>query len=81
MCGKDCIWNPATCSCENGKYLACINDDSVIACDEIIEKTSTLPKKFNEKKQQPVKQIKFYTLLAFFINYHNIHYSLLPDKI
>ena len=20
-CGKDYIWNPATCSCENGKYL------------------------------------------------------------
>ena len=31
------IWNPATCSCENGKYLASIMDDSVITCEEIIE--------------------------------------------
>ena len=28
-------WNPATCNCENGKYLASIMDDSVITCDEI----------------------------------------------
>ena len=27
---KDYIWNPATWSCENGKYLASITDDSVI---------------------------------------------------
>ena len=33
---KDYVWNPATCSCENGKYLASILDDSVIICDEII---------------------------------------------
>ena len=32
---KDNIWNPATCSCENGKYLANITDDSVITCHEI----------------------------------------------
>ena len=32
--------NPATCSCENGKYLASIIDHSVIRCDEIIEKRS-----------------------------------------
>ena len=25
-----------TCSCENGKYLASIMDDSAITCDEII---------------------------------------------
>ena len=30
ICKKDYIWNPATCSCENGKYLANIADDSVI---------------------------------------------------
>ena len=23
---KDCIWSPATCSCENGKYLASIDN-------------------------------------------------------
>ena len=37
MCGKDFIWNPATCSWKNGKYLASIIDDSVIMCDEVIE--------------------------------------------
>ena len=24
---KVIVWNPATCSCENGKYLASIMDD------------------------------------------------------
>ena len=34
---KYCIWNPATRSCENGKYLANTMDDSVITYDEIID--------------------------------------------
>ena len=37
ICKKDYIWNSAICSCENGKYLASIMDDSVIICEEIIE--------------------------------------------
>ena len=49
------IWNSATCSCENGKYLASINDDSVVTCDETIdadaklydEETKTIPKNSN----------------------------------
>ena len=36
---KNYIWNPATCSCGNGKYL-----DSFIAYDEIIDKAKTIPK-------------------------------------
>ena len=36
-CGKGYIWNPATCSCENGRYAGSIIDDSVITCDEIME--------------------------------------------
>ena len=37
MCAKkDYIWNPATCTCENGEYLGSIIDDSVITCDDII---------------------------------------------
>ena len=35
VCEKDYAWNPATCNCENGKYLASIM--SKIICDEIIE--------------------------------------------
>ena len=42
------------CSCENGKYLASIMDDSSITCDEIIEsydeETETIPTNFNVKK-------------------------------
>ena len=34
---KDYVWNPATCSCENGKYLASIRDNSAIMFDEIME--------------------------------------------
>ena len=34
ICEKDYIWNPAACSCNNGKYLASITDNSVITCDK-----------------------------------------------
>ena len=49
LCGKDNIWNSATCSHENGKYLASIMDDSVITCDKIIELCDD-ETNFNEKK-------------------------------
>ena len=34
LCEKDYVWNPATCKCKNGKYLANIMDNSAIICDE-----------------------------------------------
>ena len=37
ICEKDYIWNPATCCCKNGKYLANVNDHSVITHDLIID--------------------------------------------
>ena len=38
ICEKDYIWNPATCSRKNDKYLiSVINDDLVIICDDIIQ--------------------------------------------
>ena len=48
------IWNPPTCSFENGKYLASIIDDSVIMWDEIIDAEE---KNYSNKfqKKQPVK--------------------------
>ena len=57
ICEKEDIWNSATCSCKNGKYLANIVDDSVIMCDEIIdgeakpygEETKTISTSFYEK--------------------------------
>ena len=49
VCEKDYVWNPATCSCKNGKYLARVMDDSVIMCDEVIESYNE-EINFNEKK-------------------------------
>ena len=70
MSEKDYVWNPITCSCENGKYLASITDDSAIMCDEIIEsyneETKTIPTNFNEKKAN-CKMQNFYILLAFLL--------------
>ena len=64
---KDYVWNPATCNCENGKYLASIMDDSAITCDKIIEsyqeETTTISNNFNEKKAT-CKTQNFYILLA-----------------
>ena len=37
VCEKDYVWNPVTCNCENGKYLASIMDDSANICDEVIK--------------------------------------------
>ena len=35
---KNYVWNPVTCGCENGKYLASIMDDSAIIWDEVIRR-------------------------------------------
>ena len=63
VCEKDYVWKPATCSCENGKYLTSIMKDSTITCDEIIksyaEEAKTIPTNFAEKK-------------AIFIDYYSI---------
>ena len=66
MCKGDYIWNPATCSCRNGKYLGSTTDDTVIKWDEIIEETKTFPTNFNEKKVT-CKTKKFYISLVFLI--------------
>ena len=44
---KKNVWNPATCNCKNGKYLASVMDDSAIICDEIINIKET---NFDETK-------------------------------
>ena len=72
---KHYIWNPATCSTENGKYLTSIIENSVITCDEIIgadaeaksynEEKETVPANFNEKKQ-PVRR-KVSVLFSFLL--------------
>ena len=61
------IWNPAKCSCANGKCLGSITDDSVIIGDEIMEaETKTVPSNFNEKKIN-CKTQNWYILLAFLL--------------
>ena len=69
-CDKYYVWNPATCNCENGKYVADIMDSSAIMCDEIIEsydeETEIISAIFNEKKAI-CKMQNGYILLAFLL--------------
>ena len=64
MCEKYYIWNPSTCTSENGKYLESITGDSVITCDEIIEVTKTVPKKSVLTKCNPTKTLHMKTVLT-----------------
>ena len=47
---------PATCICENGKYVRSIIDDSAITCDKIREETKTVSTNSKEKKGLPMKE-------------------------
>ena len=72
---KDYIWNPATWSCKNGKYLASIINHSVITCDEIIssynKETKAISKKFNKKKAT-CKKSKISIFYLQFFNYYGL---------
>ena len=71
---KDYTWNPATCSCQNGKYLASILNEWAIACDEVIDvqaksngkETKPFPTNFNEKSIT-YNTRSFYILLIFLL--------------
>ena len=71
---KDYIWNSATCSCQNGKYLASILNEWAIACDEVIDvqaksngkETKPFPTNFNEKNIT-YNTRNFYILLIFLL--------------
>ena len=65
-CEKDYIWNPATCNCENGKFLVSIMDDSPITCDNIKESYNK-ETNYNEKKATCNMQ-NFYISLVFSLN-------------
>ena len=52
-CAKNYIWNPATCSYENGKYVASTIDDSVLLL-------------FQKLFQQAVVQPSFILYLPFY---------------
>ena len=64
---KNYAWNPATCSCGNGKYLASIMDGSAMMCDEV----NTLKKILIKRKQHVKRKISIF-YLDFFINYYGI---------
>ena len=67
---KDYIWNPATCTCENGEYLASIIDDSAIKCDYITEsyngEIKTILTNFNAEKST-CKMQNFCILVTFLL--------------
>ena len=67
VCEKDYVWNPATCNCENGKYLASVIDDSATMSNDIIESYDD-ERYFNEKKVT-CKIQNFYILLLFLIKF------------
>ena len=46
ICETDYIWNPATCSCKTGKYLAIVIGNSVTMSDEVMDGES---KSYNEE--------------------------------
>ena len=64
MCAKKVhIRNPRTCTCENGRYLESIIDDSVVTCDEIIDALRSELINFNDQKATCKMNHSF-------INYH-----------
>ena len=69
VCQKDNVWNPATCTCKNEKYLASIMDDSAIISDEVTDaddETKTISTNFNENKITGKTQ-NVYILLVFLL--------------
>ena len=56
VCEKDYAWNPATCNCENLKYLASM-DDSVINCGEVTNGDTRVTLKNDMMKQNLFQQI------------------------
>ena len=75
VCKKYYVWNPTTCNCDNGKYLASIMDDSTIICDEVMktyEEIKTVPSSFIEKNVTCKSKYNFYILLAFLLITINI---------
>ena len=62
---KNYVWDPATCSCENGKY-GWFSDYVWWHLESYDEETKTIPTNFNEKKTT-WKMQNFYILLKFLL--------------
>ena len=48
---KKCVWNPAACNYENGKYLASIMDDLAIIFHKVIDADEKLGLKDDTKQK------------------------------
>ena len=75
-CVKYYLWNPATCSCKTGKYLASIIDNSIITCREIIYTTKNVPTKSVLEKSISVNLYILLSLLVVTIAIMSIIYSV-----
>ena len=77
---KDYIHNPATCTCENSKYVGSIIDGWVITCDEFIKvtksaSTKTVLTNSTSRKTAPAKAVPTKTLLIkVFQNFFSTFY-------
>ena len=80
---KDCVWNSATCNCENRRYLAGIMDDSAIICNEVIEsrdeELKTILTNFN--KNFYILLVFLLTTIALLIAVSIYCYLMLSDKL
>ena len=70
-----CIWNPATSSCKNGKYLASIIGNSVITRVEIIvksykEETETILTNFSEKSNLSNKKFLHFACILIILEHY-----------
>ena len=58
VCKEDYVWNPNTCACKNDEYLKKyaymknICNDSVIICDQVIDRQDAVLIDFIEKKKE-----------------------------
>ena len=67
---KGCFWNPATYSCQNGKYVGrVIHNLVVIICDKVIDTTKLPSTKTISTKTISNKCVltNFYVLVSFLI--------------
>ena len=55
VCEKGYFWNLAACSCKYCKYVGSINDDSVVICNEVIDRTKSSSTKSIPSKIVPKK--------------------------
>ena len=70
-CKKCDALNPATSSCQNGKHLASIMDDSAIICDEVIDTVVELNCQTNFLKKKATVKLKI-SIICIFLNCYSI---------